>query len=182
MGAITAAGVVEATAQMLLECASEALAGTDAGAPPAAYLVPGAQVAWDHCACEGQLTVHVQTAYPSDNFPDQALRTQGCTTAFTVVHYVVTILRCAPGSDDEMGPPTPAEMTAAALLDFADRAAVRQGVACCLLGLAVEDRRRPGPPWVMQEQLGVGAEGGCVGSELHVLVGHLNCDACGPVG
>ena len=177
MAAYTEPGIVEATAQRLLECCSAALADTAAGAPPAAYLVPGSEVAWDYCACEGQLTVHVRNAYPSDNFPDQALRLQGCPAKYTVVHYIVTILRCVPTSNDEMEPPPPAEMTAAALTDWADRAAVRQGVACCLLATPV-DRRRPAPLWVVQDQLGVGADGRCAGSELHVLIGHLNCEAC----
>lgn len=175
-------GTIEATAiwdmaERLLLCASEALADTEQGSPEAAYVVAGSQVAWDYCHCGGQLTVHVRTAYPSENFPAQKLTAPfigPCSATWTVVEYVVTILRCVPVQDDDGHPPPPADMHEAARLDMLDRAAVLRGITCCFEG---EDRRRP-TSHLIQEQLGVGAEGQCAGSELHVLVALPNCRPC----
>jgi hypothetical protein len=163
--------------QRLLTCVHESLAHTDAGAPASAYMVPGAQVAWDFCHCGGQLTVHVRTSYPSDEFPAQKLRapfTTPCAPTWTVVEFVVTILRCVPVQDNDGNPPPPEDQNAAAFTDMADRAAVWRGVTCCFDN---EDPRRR-TTHLLQEQLGVGHQGQCAGSELHVLVALANCESC----
>lgn len=164
------------TAERLLGCCSAALAdASDLGAPAAAFVSVGSQLAWDRCEC-GQLSVHVLRAYPSDTFPilKQTAPFDRCATKLTVVEYVVTILRCVPGSQDDGEPPVPADMTDAARQDFLDRWAVRRGVACCF------ETDNPLLPTfrLLGEQLAVGEGGRCAGSELHVFVGHPNCVPC----
>ena len=181
MGTLTQRDIEITTAAALLEAVSERLAETEAGAPPWVYLVPGSDVAWDYCNCDGQLTIHQATAYPSRSFPAQDVSTDSCLASYTVVHFVVTILRCVPTQDDDGHPPAPEEGTPAALGDWPAARAVRKGVLCYFEALAAVDRRRPAPLVVIQEQLGVGADGQCGGSELHILVGFPNCASCDEV-
>jgi hypothetical protein len=114
--------------------------------------------------------------YPSDNFPvvKQVGPWERCTAKFTVVEYAVTILRCAPAQDDRGRPPAMAALQTAALLDHLDRWAVRKGITCCLTST---DKRRV-RPWALGEQLAVGGEGMCVGSETRVLVSFPGCLGC----
>jgi len=175
-GPAPADGRIIEVAQQLLECSSAALAETAEGAPAHAYLVPGGQVAWDWCHCGGQLTVHIRTAYPSDSFPTQLLTETSCLATYTVVEYVVTVLRCGPTQDGHGNPPPGADINAAGLVDFTDRTAVRRAVSCCPLDDGNPARAKT--KRVLQEHLGVGQGGQCVGSELHVLVGLLNCGEC----
>lgn len=176
MTAATAeAGATFAMAQRLLDCVGAELAATEAGAPARALVAPGAEIAWDDCEC-GQLSVHMLRAYPSDSFPvlKQAGPFGRCEAKLTVVEYVVTILRCVPVQDDQGHSPPAAALTAASVTDHADRAAVRRGVACCFES---DDPRAP-TQRLIQEQLAVGSEGQCMGSELHVFVGFNNCVEC----
>jgi hypothetical protein len=162
-------------ANALLLCVSAELAGLEAGAPARSLVSPGAEIAWDDCQC-GQLTVHVLRAFPSDKFP--ILKLDGpftrCAPKLTVVEFVVTILRCVPVQDDQGRAPAAAKLHAAALTDQLDRAAVRRGIVCCL---TAEDPRRQ-LNFLMQEQLAIGSEGECMGSEQHVFVGLPNCLDC----
>jgi len=177
-GPTPAPGALLDIGNRLLECASAALAETEAGAPGFSYMIPGADLAWDYCMCpDGQLTVHIRTSYPSAS-PElvQLLTTDTCGAPWTVVEYVVTVLRCVPTQEDDGHPPPPAAMTAAAEVDWADREAVLRAVKCCQLDDG--DTRRLHPSMIVQEQLGVGNDGGCAGSELHVLVGIPNCGEC----
>lgn len=166
---------VHGMATQLLTCVSAELAALEAGAPARSFVAPGAEIAWDDCEC-GQLTVHVLRIFPSDTFP--LLKQTGpfsrCAPRLTVAEFVVTILRCVPVQDDQGNPPTAAALGAAALTDQLDRAAVRRGVVCCL---TAEDPRRQ-LNYLVQEQLAVGVEGVCMGSELHLFVGLPNCQDC----
>lgn len=170
-------------AAALLEAAAAELdlfagAGLGQGAPDRRCVYPGAELPWDNCDC-GLLAVHIKTTYPSESFPFQ-LGGQGasvsCKVPWTVVAYAVTILRCTPGMDDAGRPPPCPELDAAARLDFLDRSAVWRGVACYLATPI-----NPGGdtrPHLLQEQLSIGDQGQCAGSELNVLVGLANCVRC----
>src|SRR5688500_5709375 len=139
-------------AQRLLECVAQELAATPTGAPPRMLVATGAEIAWDECEC-GQLTVHMLRAYPSDQFPviKQVGPFTSCEAHHTVVEYVITILRCVPGSQDDGTPPVPAHVTAAAEVDHMDRWAVRRGVVCCFAALDAEAPRRAKVPRLLQE-------------------------------
>jgi hypothetical protein len=167
--------VVFEMAERLLDCAGAQLAATEAGAPGRALVAVGSEIAWDDCEC-GQLSVHVLRTYQSDAFPlqKQTGPFTRCHANFSVVEYVVTILRCIPVQGDHGEPPTPAAMTAAARVDFEDRAAVARGVACCF---EADDPRAP-TNRLFLDQIATPAEGMCAGSELHLLVGFNNCVPC----
>lgn len=162
-------------ASKLLVCVSAQLAETEAGSPAWTAVIPGEEVAWDSCHC-GQLSVHVLRAFPSDHFPIPKTDPpfSNCQAQQTVVEYVVTILRCVPVQDDAGIPPPAAKLTEAAQVDFMDRWAVMRGVMCCFDQFDVSSA----PMRLINEQLAVGNQGGCAGSELHVFVGFNNCDAC----
>lgn len=163
---------LEGMALHLLGCAQAQLAATPGGSPERAGVVPGAQIAWDDCEC-AQLTVHIPQVYPSKTFPapKQEPPWGRCTSPLMVAEYVVTILRCVPVQDDAGNPPSIADLEAAAMLDLADRAAVLRAVSCCL-----SDLERGLPRFMlMQQQLAVGGEGMCAGSETHVFVGLPAC-------
>lgn len=162
-------------ANELLVCVSAELAALEAGSPSRAFVAPGAEIAWDDCEC-GQLTVHVLRAFPSDTFP--ILKQTGpftrCKPRLTVAEFVITILRCVSIQDDEGRAPSAADLHADGLTDQRDRAAVRRGAICCL---QADDPRRQ-LNYLMQDQLAVGADGHCMGSELHLFVGLPNCQDC----
>src|SRR5215207_4915647 len=174
-GRVTALDATFDMAERLLDCVGAKLADTTEGAPPRLYVAAGAQIAWDDCEC-GQLTVHMARSYPSDVFPllKQSGPFRRCEASMTVTEYVITILRCAPGSDQHGRPPPAAAMTQAARVDHEDRRAVRAGVACCF----EDDDPALAQFRLVQDQLAVGEEGQCVGSELHVFMGFPNCAPC----
>lgn len=172
---VTQTDAIWNAATRLLECVHAQVVDTVGGDVGEAFVTHGGQVAWDHCHC-GQLTVHIGTSYPADQFP--AIKTAGrfraCGAPFQVVEFIVTILRCVPTIDDQLNMPSGAELSAAARIEFADREALQRGVVCCY---PPEDPRRLSLVLV-GEHLSVGGEGACSGSELHVLVGFPNCEDC----
>jgi hypothetical protein len=167
-------GRVYDLARVLLECACTRLADE---CPDRRCVVPGQQVSWENCCAGktgGQLTVHVAQVYPSRSFPDPDLRRPAnCDAPYLVVEYVVTVLRCSPanGKCDELEPV--AEQT------FRDLERVRDAAACCLLDKdPLQTLLRGAYTWAFGQQLTLGPEGMCAGSELHLLVGMLNCREC----
>ena len=159
--------------EQLLECVATALAGTLAGVPDRVCWYPGAESTWDSCPC-GLLALHVPRSFPSDTFPNQKVAppfkaAEGCGSPFTVVEYVLTVLRCVPTGDGER-PPSCTALAQAMAQDLDDRQAVLFGVKCCLAQRL----------HAIGDQLAVGESGQCAGSELHVLVAFSNCVACPP--
>lgn len=157
--------------QELLDCATTALALTAAGAPQRVAMYTGIEVTWEHCDC-GVLGLHIPRSYPSDAFPDQKVRGpfktgEGCGAPFTVVEYVLTVLRCVPTGDGAR-PPTPGALALAMATDLDDRQAVLWGTKCCLAARLHH----------IGDQLAVGEGGACAGSELHVFVAFSNCQGC----
>jgi hypothetical protein len=166
-------------ARALLECACTTLADE---CPERHCVVPGQQVSWENCCAGktgGQLTVHVAQAYPSRTFPDPDLRRPAnCDAPYTVLEVVVTILRCTPVGTGQHAPKCE-ELDANAQLTLRDLERVRDSVACCLLQEEALRALLRGPyAWAFGQQLSLGPDGGCAGSELHVLVGMLHCREC----
>lgn len=169
-GVAPAAGEFYLVAQDLLDCNATALGSTAAGAPERRCIYTGSELAWDACDC-GTLSVHVPRTYLSETFPDIKLRPPfkgDCQIPFTVVEYVITILRCVPGMGPNAAPPACSELNLAAATDLDDRQAVLFGTRCCLAARM----------HMIGEQLAVGEQGQCAGSELHVFVPFSNCVAC----
>jgi hypothetical protein len=165
---------------LLLECVCAKLQETDAGCPERRCLVPGAVPSHEDC-CEGQLTVNIARHYPSFAFPTPALGAgvnTNCEAPYTVVTYVVQIIRCMPTGHRER-PATCAQLDDTAFLTMVDMEAVRQGIDCCF---ADRDSVTAivGEPfsWMFGDHDSYGPEGGCVGSTAIVLAGIPNCREC----
>jgi hypothetical protein len=169
---------LDTVVETLRGCVLAALAATDAGAPARVCEVAG-QLAWDNCDC-GVLAVTVDRMYPSTMFPQQAPPVQlaaACPPPYEAVDLAVTVLRCAPGPDGQGRSPSCTQLDAASLTWFLDVDAVRQALACCLVGLRDADTV---VDFVLRDTVPLGPEGGCVGSETRLAVGLANCPC--PVG
>lgn len=166
---------------LLLDCACAKLQLTETGCPDRRCIVPGIEPeAVNCCHPGGQLTVNVVRTYPSRQFPVPDLGTpNNCDAPYQVATFNVTVFRCMPVGSVEH-PPSCAKLDDTALVVLSDMEAVRQGVVCCL-----RDRDTLMPTlgdayvWGLGDHLPVGPEGGCVGTNLTVLVGLPTCWDCG---
>jgi hypothetical protein len=156
----------------LRDCIRDRLALTTAGVPTSmrVCVVPG-QIAWDTCQC-GQLDITTTRIFYSRQFPQEATGAESnCTLPYIVAEVTVSVLRCAPTVDDNGNEPTCDELDAAAETWLDDANAVRDAVACCLAALVTAGSVSA---YSLNEQVPVGPEGMCVGSEYRVGVGLLN--------
>lgn len=131
-------------------------------------VVPGA-IAWDACEC-GMLAVSISRVWLSDLFPDPEPAPIGnCTAAWEVAEIVIQILRCAPGdiSADVPYPPSPDQDAAAQIL-ATDAFQVLSAVSQLMCALKDSEDISD---YVIGEQVVMGPEGGCVGTELRLSVG-----------
>jgi hypothetical protein len=175
-------------AEDLLDCVCAALTRNavehpgQPGCPCRRGVVPG-QPSWESCdsPCDppapdqagGQLTVNVVRLFDStpSRFPAEARPVRSlkaCEVVVLVAELDITVLRCAPGSDQ--CPPTPEELQAAAAVLSADMLAVRSGVECCYAGTLVGPRNLRGRRYVLGPSNVVGPQGGCVGFVQRVIV------------
>lgn len=153
-------------AERFLDCACDALALTTCGCPTCRCVLAGA-VAWDHCCDGGQLYASVERVYPSDPFPENMTEPAPCGVQLAA-DLVIGILRCAPTQDNSGKPPSCEKQSAFAAMVFEDAYAIQNAITCCLAALLGE------PCWlrsyVVRDQIFVGPEGGCGGSELRFTV------------
>lgn len=170
------ATVIYNTTLTLKQCLVDALATTSGGLPERICVpVPG-QIADDACDC-GQLALTVNRTYGSRGFPIEGgdVPEADCGQPYIVADITVSIKRCAPNPDDNGNPPTCADLAEAARILEEDRYVVRHAVVCCLKTMRDQDQ-------IAEFQVGtqptVGPEGGCVGSELALLVGFIG-PCCG---
>lgn len=157
-------------AEEILACVGEALAVTGApavtgGPAPDCVAVTAALPAWDHCCDGGQLTVDLRRVWTTDRFPNQVITAFKCGVLSLVLEFAVTHLRCA---NQECVCCPAAELIAEQVL--AARLAIIRALVCCF-------KERDWQAAIIQ-QVGLGPEGGCVGSETILYVG-LPCP-CGP--
>jgi hypothetical protein len=154
------------------------------GVPSRACVVPG-QVAWDDCDCEGGLlAVAVARTFYSETFPVEASGFDAragtrspCELPYLVAELVVQVVRCAPGPDGRGNPPSCEALAASARQAISDAAEARTAVVC---GLGAMQDANDIADYLVQAQTFQGPEGGCVGSELKVLVSLVNaCQGCG---
>jgi hypothetical protein len=157
------------------DCVAAELAAQSLPAPDRSVVTVG-EIAWDECPC-GQLAVTLVEVFPADTPPTPTLGLwRKCPPSSRVAHYTVELLRCAHGTTGGGDPPTPAELSADALLAIRDAWAVRQGIACCLRTLAATNAVAD---FSLGTQSMVGPAGGCVGSELAVYVVMPLCECRG---
>ncbi|MGA5202814.1 hypothetical protein [Streptomyces variegatus] len=154
------------------------------GCPERACVVPG-KAAWDSCddpcggGTPGQLTVNVAQIFPSTSFPTLDREVRGMRScpppAVTAAELVITLLRCAPGPDENGCPPSCEELAASARQLHVDATTVYNALICCL---PKTGSGRRGPKYVLGIQRTVGPEGLCVGIEQRVTVALPGCGRC----
>lgn len=133
--------------------------------PDRAGVVPGA-IAWDECDC-GLLAGFVAQVFPSEIFPNPSrVRTGGCDAPIEVAELVFQIVRCAPNPEGEQFAPTVAALDTAAQ-DWARDAYEMLRAVSVKLCQMVDDQVID---YVVVGETSQGPSGGCVGSEIRVLV------------
>lgn len=147
------------------------LLNTEAGQPARVCVYPGL-IAWDDCDC-GQLAGAITRIFLSDNFPlPYTGRGQGettaCTPAYKVAECVVSLMRCAPGPQENALAPTCEALDAAAQTWAIDADVSLNGVICGL-----EDYKNAGTiiDYRVDNQMPAGPEGNCVGTDVHFVIG-----------
>lgn len=130
-------------------------------------VVPGI-IPWDACDC-GMLAGTVTMTYLSDTFPEVQTGVVGnCTAAWEISEIVLQIIRCAPVSKVNGQSPTVKDQDTCAQLVRRDAAQCLQAVSVKLC--AMKDDLEIVDSLIPAQQIR-GPEGGCVGTELRVLVG-----------
>lgn len=146
------------------------LAAVQAGLTTAATrnLITTGQIAWDDC-CEGQLAVSVTRVAPTETFPTETITNVlegSCSPAYDLAEITVQLVRCHP---TQVPAPTTTALTAAARLTLIDANQVRRLTTAVLCSLKDDVTKRL--DYFVRDQLMLGPEGGCAGSELRVYVG-----------
>jgi hypothetical protein len=137
-------------------------------------LITTGQIAWDDC-CEGQLAVSYTRTSPTETFPTEAVTISPygdgmeCSPPYEIGEISVQIVRCAPQALDGQNAPDPDALTNAALQTLIDANQVRRSVATALCLLKADVTQRF--DYFIRDQLMLGPEGGCSGSELHLYAG-----------
>ncbi|MFF4391437.1 hypothetical protein ACFY0G_32310 [Streptomyces sp. NPDC001552] len=189
--------MVHDLAQDVLACVCVALdqAAADIegqpGCPDCRTCLVAGQAAWDSCddpcgrtppVAGGQLTVNVVRVYPSTTFPAEDREIRGLKSCdpptLLAVELAVTLLRCAPGPDENGCPPSCEDLGAAARILHVDLTSVYNALLCCFPDSTPVPRRRR---FVLGQSKVIGPEGGCVGLEQRVTVGLYACYPC-PTG
>jgi hypothetical protein len=159
----------------VLACAEQALTAADRPAGRV-LIAPGGPPAWDEC-CDGFLYVRLVTMFPTAGgapFPQQDTRPGNCKPALIASTLALGVLRCASVVSDEGKAPTPEVLTAEALGVTADASILLQAIKCCVAEMAQDQ-----DSLVEQSLLGAwspaGPDGGCVGGEWQLTVGHGTC-------
>jgi len=129
--------------------------------PPVCFcgVVPGEQVALDYAGdCEdacGMAWVRLATSYPSVTIGAASARPGNCGLGLGV-DVEMGIVRCISVGQVDGQPPSPAELSAAAVLQQADMMALWRSIACC----------RNSKDWMIGAYTPYGPEGGTVGGTL----------------
>ncbi|WP_030672491.1 hypothetical protein [Streptomyces sp. NRRL B-1347] len=183
---------IDALAETLLGCVCQTLNDTAAlvegqpGCPCRACLVPGTP-AWDSCedpcgnpqdGAGGQLTVSLARILTAPDLggarTPTILGARSCPAPTMSAELVVTLLRCAPSSDEEGCPPTCEQLAAAARVLHVDATSVHNALVCCFPQTGPPSRRYR---YTLGQLTVLGPEGQCVGVEQRVTIALPNC-AC----
>lgn len=122
----------------LVACLEEEFLASGLGPACRTSVMYGAGVPFDACGCDdegcghtGQITVQLLGAYPSTNFPNQEAGATPCGTGLAF-NFEVFATTCAP---IEKGMESDAEeLLAATRIQYAQMAAMRRAITCCLPG------------------------------------------------
>lgn len=154
-------------ARTVLTAVSAQLNSTPAGTPGRVCLVPGA-IAWDECECNGgQLAIAGSRIFMTDSFPNQNIKPQwNNAAAYIDNEFIIQIIRCAPNMSDGGAPPTCIDLEASAQVVLTDAYEVMCATASTLASMANVDTI---DDYLIYDQVFVGPEGGCVGSELRFV-------------
>jgi len=127
------------------------------GLPPvcACGVMPGSEVALDYAGdCEdacGMAWVRLTSSYPSVSIGQPTARPGNCSAAIGI-EVELGIMRCIDLGDGTVAPDL-AEMTAAAVLQYADMLAMWRAIACC----------QTSKDWVLGTYIPHGPQGGILG-------------------
>lgn len=168
--ALTGYGAFYTVLRLVRDANVAELQRTDAGTPPRVAIVPGA-IAWDDCSEQcGQLALSLNRFFLADQFPIELTTTSGAQTgAILVADVSIQIIRCAPGvqGGSSLAPAIGAlEASAKTVLD--DAYAILCSTMTELQDLLDQQQIFD---YLVRQQLVMGPEGGCVGSELLVAIG-----------
>lgn len=132
-------------------------------------VVPGA-IAWDDCSC-GLLAVSRAQTYLGENFPDQLARKVGnCDAPFEVAEFVIQVIRCVPGADDQSLAPSVASLDTSAQEIERDAYELLKAVSVKLCQMN-EDRDIY--DFMLRPLTAQGPSGVCGGNELRAYVALL---------
>jgi hypothetical protein len=135
--------------------------------PSRSSVVPGA-IVWDDCSC-GLLATSWSMTYLSEVFPSEATTVNGnCEAPWEVTEFVTQLLRCTPSPDSRGAAPSPKVLSDSALVLATDGNIMERSTSVALCALKADDSI---VDYLVGRRMSVGPEGGCVGSELRVLVG-----------
>jgi len=135
--------------------------------PSRSGVVPGL-IAWDECEC-GLLAVSLARVFLSETVPDELARRVGnaCDAPYEVAEYVVQVIRCVPGPDDQTLAPSVAELDASAQAILQDAYEMLKGVSVLLCEM---NQDREIADFMLRPLTAQGPSGVCGGNELRAYV------------
>lgn len=169
---------------VMLACLSDAVS-TRINPPANVCFRVGDLVAWDadvytNLCCEGLAYVSLGEIYPADDLLARALSAtrqtaRSCPFPAWAMVMKVGIVRCAPtGTSTTM--PTCEDWNSAAAQNFADAAALREA-SCCFRSYWT-NTGDPGMDVLINTQVQVTPQGGCMERFVTVTAQFANCEAC----
>lgn len=151
----------------LLGDVATALVGTAAGAVKRAVVLPGVDIPWDECDC-GYLAIAHRRTYRSRNFPQDSLDVYTKCDDFVMAYdLTMVVMRCAAGVSDNGVPPRPATTLANLQTQEEDAYVVWTTVDCALRQLQETSLVAS---YILNEQVGLGPQGLCAGTQLNFKV------------
>lgn len=167
--ALTGYGAFYTVLRLVRDANIAELQRTDAGSPPRVAIVPGA-IAWDDCSEKcGQLALSLSRFFLADQFPIELTTTSGAQTgAILVADVSIQIIRCAPEPQGNALAPAVSALEASAKTVLDDAYAILCSTMTELQDLLDQQQIFD---YLVRQQLVMGPEGGCVGSELLVAIG-----------
>lgn len=154
---------------MVLSACTDQLMSTPGGKPARVGMVPAA-IAWDECDTCGLLALSVNRFFLSDQFPIEATTADKCEGSVLAADLVMQIIRCVPqpGDGGRDLAPTVDALNSSAISSIADAEAVMCATVETMRDLYLSNEI---VEYMVRQQIFVGPEGACVGSELQFIIG-----------